>query len=78
MPHYHEVDAYVANHQRQLLEEAATERLLNTRRVRTRMPTRVIIVWLGNLLISAGMKLKSAYEAESAASVNAANYTQSG
>ena len=76
MLHYRKACAYVINHQKQLLKEAAIERLLKARQSHS-LSTRFII-WLSDVLIHIGLKLKSAYEVESATNINAPNYTQSG
>jgi hypothetical protein len=71
---YRKACAYVAAHQKELLKEAEIARLLNRRSPRN-ISARLII-WTGDLLIAAGMRLKSTYKVDSSPNIKTANYTQ--
>ncbi len=71
---YRKACAYVAAHQKELLKEAEVARLLNKRGSRNMLSARLII-WTGDLLIAAGMRLKSAYKVDTSPNIKTANLT---
>jgi len=71
---YRKACAYVVTHQQELLKEAEIARLLNKRGSRNMLSARLII-WTGDLLIAAGMRLKSAYKVDTSPNIKTANLT---
>jgi hypothetical protein len=62
--------AYAIDHQKQLIREAEQERLVAHLR---RNNSAHIVIWLGDLLIATGLRLKAAYRVDNAPYIETAN-----
>jgi hypothetical protein len=73
---YRNASAYCVARQKYLLSEAEALRLLQAAKARkTKSPW--LILWVGDLLIATGLKLKAAYQLDASENMKPANFVQS-